>query len=432
LNILKKELNSNLQVLNIALSNVELPTINVAQLKRSKDEWVKFGDKNLYPNMLIDLVSKSTVHQAFIEKKRELIVSEGFSYSDNIAPFLENINEYGETVNDLHAMVAADVAIHETMSVFVRYNKQKTKILALDFCDTSFVRPDKNLDAFGRIQGYWVCADWSNTRDNTPVYYEAFNTKNIQETTQLWHFKKHSYGQPFYANVSYSSGINYIFAQEKLSVFLVNTIENGFYSSAIVEITAQMTPDQKRKFVADFTSKNTGADNAGKITFIINEQQGSVKVSPLSASDNTNIINTVRNICLAEIATAHRANPSIAGISAEASGFNSEGALSAQEMKKFFDVIRGLQLPFLKFIKRVIEFNGSTEYDLDITTSASMSEEMDAMMKMDLIKAEVIASEYGYTREDVKRSVLDDEDIADEIAEDSLDEIEDTASASIE
>jgi hypothetical protein len=423
---LKKELNNNLQVLNIALSNVKIPTINIAQLKRTKDEWVKYGDRNLYPNYLIELVNKSSVHQAFIEKKRELMTSEGFVYSENLAPFLERINEYGETINDIHAMVAGDAAIHETMSVFVRYNKQKTKIVSLDFCDTSFVRPDKNLDGFGRIQGYWVCADWSNTRDNEPKYYERFNTENINETTQLWHFKKHSYGQPFYANVSYSSIINYIEAAEKLSVFLVNTIENGFYSSAIVEITAQMTDEQKRKFVADFTSKNTGAENAGKITFIISEQQGAVKVTPLSASDNTNIINAVRNICISEISTGHRGNPSIAGISAEASGFNSEGALSKQEMKKFYDVIRGLQLPFLKFVKSVIEFNGITEYELDITQSASMSDEMDENLKADLIKAEVIAAEYGYTRDDIKPSVLADEDVEDVIAEDRLDDIEDT------
>jgi hypothetical protein len=427
---LKKQnntLNNGLQVLNIALSDVELPTINVANLKRSKDNWVSFGKNNQFPNELIKLLSKSTVHQALIEKKRELIVSEGMSYSENIAPFLEAINEYDETIDDIHEKCASDAAIHETQSVFVRYNRQKTKIIALDHCDTSFVRPDKNLDQFGRVQGYWICADWSNTRDNTPFYVEVFNPNNINETTQLWHYKKHSHGQPFYANVSYSSALNYIEAAERLSIFLVNIINNGFYSSAIVEVNAQMTDDQKRKFVADFTSKNTGAENAGKITFIISENKGSVTVTPLSNSDNTNIINAIRNICIAEIATGHRCNPSVAGVSPDQTGFNSEGALSKESMRQFYDVIRGLQLPFLKFVRRVIDFNGVSEYELDITTSASMSDEMDSMMKMDLIKAEVIAGEYGYSRNDIKPSVLADEAVEDEIAEQKEDIITDDA-----
>lgn len=385
---------------SISLSVAEMPEINPAKLRKSKDAWVPWGKRNRYPDELLEASKKATIHQSFIQKKRELIQSEGFSFSDDIRPFMELVNEYGESANDLLDAIAVDLSVLETFAVMVRLNKLRTKIVALDYVDSSKVRCDKNLDQYGRVPGYWVSADWTNLRDNPPVYYPAFDPVGNKATTQLFYYRKRALGQPFYPEVSYASALNYVESSHKLSVFLTNTINNGFFSSAIVEINGnEATPEQRERFVENFVNRHAGSENAGKLVFIWTAQPGSVKINPIAASDVTPMLDAARQICLSEICTAHGGNPILVSVMPDGSSLGSDGKLYNTSLQIFYNtVIRQFQKPILSFLERVLDFNGYKEYELEIMSSALL---MDEMMRTDLLKPESYISDYGYSVEDL-------------------------------
>lgn len=415
--------NKTAQVFNIALAEVKLPEINPNQLKRSQEDWVKYGDKNNFPDYLIAAQKKATVHSSFINTKQGLIKAEGITYSDNIAPFLEQINEELETANDLLDQVATDLSVLETFAVQVRYNKLKDKIVALDYIDSSKVRPSKTLDERGRVQGYWLCADWTNVRENVPVYVERFNPQKITSTTQLFFYHKRALGQPFLPEISYASALNFIELSYELSKYALNTVFNGFFASAIMNVKAPMTDEQKQAFTSQVKNSFTGSENAAKLMVVVSEDENSVNVTPISTTDNTPLFNSLRKTVIEEICSAHRGQGILAGVQNEGSSLGSDGKLYNTALKVYDrNVIRPLQKSFLTFLERVLNFNGATEYELEITSTGIIKDTtLDNMFLQDVIKAEVLAAEMGYTPEDIKPEVLEAPELPEvEPAEDVL------------
>ncbi|WP_299988735.1 hypothetical protein [uncultured Pontibacter sp.] len=395
-------------VYNIKLAEVKMPTINLTQLKYSPNPWVDYGNRNLWPDYLIKLIPASTVHQSFLNKRAELILSEGLTYSDNIASFLENINEEGNTADELLELVANDLAPLETFAVVVRYNKLKNKIVALDYLDSSKVRVDKNLDELGNVQGYWVSADWSNLPMNQPVYFEKFNPNKVKETTQLYFYHKRTAGNPFYPVISYASALTYIEMAYEVGKFALNDVLNGFFGSGLLNIKANMTDEQKAEFITKITSSFTGSENASKLMTTISEDVDAVTLTPLNSTDNSDKVVTRRDVYVAEISTAHRGNPIVAGVTPDGSSLGSDGKLYRDSLEIYYNtVIRQLQKPFITFLSRVLNFNGFADFELDITSSAMMTNTEVPVWKMDFLKPEVWLSEQGYTPEDILDSLKD-------------------------
>ncbi len=386
-----------------------MPTVNLTNLRYSTNAWVNYGDNNFWPDFLIKLVPFSTVHQSFVNKRAELILSEGLSYSDDIAPFLENINQEGQSADDLLELVANDLSVLETFAVVVRYNKLKNKIVAVDYLDSSKVRVDKNLDELGNVQGYWASADWTNTTINTPVYYERFNPNNINQTTQIFFYHKRALGNPFYPLVSYASALTYIMMANEVGKFALNDVLNGFFGSALLNVNAPMTEDQKAEFITKTTKAFTGAENASKLMVTVTEDAEAITLTPLNATDNADKVVTRREVNVSEISTAHRGNPIVAGVTPDGSQLGSDGKLYRDSLEIYYNtVIRQLQKPFINFMERVLDFNGYTDYELEITSSALMTNSEVPAWKMDFLKPEVWLSEHGYSKEDILDSHIDE------------------------
>ncbi|TXK23320.1 phage portal protein [Pontibacter qinzhouensis] len=414
---------SSPSVFNVQLAEVRMPSINLTQLKYSVNPWVNYGDKNLWPEYLIKLITYSTVHQSFINKRSKLIYSEGLSYSDNISEFLENLNEEGGTADNLLEIVSTDLSVLETFAVVVRYNRMKDKIVAIDYLDSSKVRVDKNLDVLGNVQGYWISADWTNPTVNKPQYFEKFNPNNINETTQVYFYHKRATGNPFYPIISYASAIHFIEMAYEMGKFSLNDILNGFFGSALLSITANMTDEQKAEFMAKIKAGFTGSENASKLLTVISEEINSVTLTPLNPTDNTDKVASRKKVAVDEISTAHGGNPIVAGVTMDGSTLGSDGKLYRDALEIYYiDVIRHYQKPFISFIRRVLDFNGYSDYELEITSSALMTDTEVPAWKMDYLKPEVWIAEQGYSTEDILPELINgagDVENPDEVTDDT-------------
>ena len=392
----------------IDLAEVKLPTVNLNQVRHSAHDWVLYGDKNLFPKFLNDSVRKSENHSAFIHLRENLLKGSGLSYSDNIKPFLEALDEDGTTIEDLWADWSSDMAVQETFACFVRYNKARTKIVALDYLDTSLVRPSKTfqLDTEGnstsQVSGYWVCQDWSNWTMYPPVFYERFSAAKPAETTQVFFYRKRGKGQPFFPEITYASCLNYVQMEYEMSKYGLNAMLNGFFGSAIMNVKASMNDEQKQQFTQSVTRTFTGSENASKLMVVVSEAEDSVKVTPLSAGDNTPMLQALSDKAQQAISSAHRGNPALAGIQVSA-GFGSDSALLRTAQEQFYsNVIRSLQKPMEAFLKKVLKFNGVTEYDFAVGSLNLVSETTPDWFLQQYVKPEVLAAKYGFKVEDLR------------------------------
>lgn len=401
----RNKINKISDTYTVNLAEVKIPEINPNQVRMSPNKWVHYGDSNMFPDFLMKSVKKSTNHSAFISLRENMIKGAGLTYSDNVKEFLENLDEEGQTLEDILEDVATDLSIMETFAIAIRYNKTRDKIIYLDYIDSSKVRPAKieqtpeeiAAGVLPAIQGYFVCADWSDINRNTPRYYEKFNPNDVNDTTQLFFYHKRANGQPYLPEISYASALNYIEMEYQMSKYGLNSMLNGFFASAILQLNASLSDEQKERFKQSVNANFQGTDNASKLMVVVSETKDSVQITPISTGDNTPMLKALEEMAEAAICTAHRGQPVLAGIQSTGSTLGSDGKLIKTAQELFYNnVIVHLQKPILSFMKKVFRFNGITDYQLDIQSVNLVSEDIPDWFLQDYVKPEFLAAKWGF------------------------------------
>lgn len=409
------------QVRSIDLAHVELPRFEQAQIRSSRELWVEYGSNNLFPDFLIECVQKSSRHSAYLNLRENAIKGGkvGPTYSADVKDFMENIDGVGGTLRKLIDSWAVDLAILETFAAFVRYNK-KGEIAAIDYLDSSKVRvakvvaspEDLATGVAPDLHGYYVSDDWSDTQRNKPVYYEKFNPfpRNAKgdivvptASTQLFYYRKRTLKQPYYPHVSYISCLNYVLAQEQLSLYGLNRLLNGMLAASIIHMVAPGMDDEEQSLLKRrFQDKYSGAENSGKSILVTAENENqTLKVIPLTEGDNTELIESIRTQAESAIDVAHRCRPELVGVPTSG-GLASDGSSIGPSMEVFQNnVINALQAAILDFVNDVLRFNGYSGYELDIAENVLVKELSPQWFEEANIKRESLARKYGWKDSDL-------------------------------
>jgi hypothetical protein len=398
-------------VLNLA--EVVKPRLKLQIIDNSYLPYIEYGLDNRWPMYLVESVSKSPRHQAYINLRKNGIAGgkRGVTYSDNLKEFMENVDCNGTTFDEVLKDWARDMAILETFACMVRYSKDRKSIAAIDYLDSTKVRAKRIIQTPeqiengepGYIEGYYVSNDWSNLTKNPARYFPKFNPypRNangkpmpVQNSTELFFYHEKVNGQDYLPEVSYASALNLIEADKELTKFGLNTMHNGVFASCVVEMKATgATPEEKRRHKQNFTNELTGTENNSKMMFVISDSGDTVKVTPFNTLDPTSQLEWLQKYIGQGIDTAHRCQPAIAGVQNEGSTLGSDGKLVTTSQKQFnTNVIGPLQAPIISFIDKVLKFNGYTDYKFKIHLP-ELLEAPDFLLQR--MYTEDIAADYG-------------------------------------
>ncbi len=81
------------------------------EFKEKKGEgYIQYGDRNDYPNYLVDLFNKSAKHNAIIKSKVHYITANGWTGSEAAKPYIDKINRM-ESLEDLTRKVSLDAEL---------------------------------------------------------------------------------------------------------------------------------------------------------------------------------------------------------------------------------------------------------------------------------------------------------------------------------
>ena len=107
-------------------NNLGTPNINEAF---GRNEWIQFGDDNLFPQSLIRIYQNSSpLHTGIIKKKVDMIAGLGFNPIASLQPFLDN-SFSKEDLNQIIYKCGFDLVIFGGFYLFrSQSEKEKSKI----------------------------------------------------------------------------------------------------------------------------------------------------------------------------------------------------------------------------------------------------------------------------------------------------------------
>ena len=355
---------------NILSINLETQTAPTIQEVRGRD-YIEYGTedwRNLYPQFLIDLYYSSSTHAAIINQTAEIIAGEDLVAKEEDAinletyvklkKFLRHANS-NESLHQVIKKVAFDFKLQGAYALHIVWNRERTEIVELYHVPVERVRAGRP-NELGKIDTYFISADWANTRTNKPYPVAAFNVNDRTSGSQLLYTGSYSPNMDVYHTPDYIAGCNWALVDQRVAEFHLNNIENGFSGSYFISFANGVpTQEERRQIEQSLTDKFVGAANSGKFILTFSDDKTRTpEITPISVSDADKQYLALQELLVSNICAAHRiTSKTLMGIDT-ANGFSS----NADELinaANFYQntVVRGFQLNILNTLQTIFSVN---------------------------------------------------------------------------
>lgn len=298
-----------------AFEALDLPNVKEVRGK----EYMYYGEKNLFPQQLIELYDSSAMHHTAIQAIKDGIIGDGIDIIGG-----EYINSKGETVDEVFEKIALDYAIYNGYSVNVVWNKEGTRIAEIYHLPFANIRSGKQNEE-DEITEYFYSSDWANVRKYKPVAYRAYDATDNKgdNASQIYYCFNYTPGNDVYPLPAYVGALNDIELDSRVSRFHNANISNGLAPSMFVQFRNGIpTPEERRMIYNEIEDTFTGQDNAGRFFLAFSEPGKELEVTPIENANDDYYI-TLEERISSRILTAHRiTSPLLLGIK-DSAGFSS-------------------------------------------------------------------------------------------------------------
>ena len=390
---------------NILSIDLESQYSPIIQEVRGRD-YIEYGTedwKNQYPSFLIDLYYNSSTHAAIINATSEMIAGEDIITVDedtNLDKFVE-LKQFIAHVNskeNLHQVikkVAFDFKLQGAYGLHLIYNAERTKIVEIYHVPVERVRAGRP-DAFGKVDTYYISADWGNTRQNKPYAIPAFNLKDRTSPSQLLYTGLYSPNMDIYYTPDYVAACNWALIDQKVSEFHLNNIQNGFSGSYFISF-ANGVPTQEERLQIErrLAEKFGGSSNSGKMILTFSDDRNRVpEITPISVSNADKQYLALQELLVQNILTGHRVtSPMLMGIKSDTGLGNNADELNSAANFYLNTVVKPFQTHILHTLRTILEVNQLNlplEFvQLKPITTRFTNQDLMAVMTQDEIREEL-------------------------------------------
>lgn len=332
--------------------------------KSSPFGWVNWGQKNNYPELLLNLYNQSPTHRACINFGVQSIFGNGVDYAkmqlngDEVAP-----NPY-QTWDEIIKNIALDFMLYGSYAIQIILNKDG-KTFSFFHMPIDKVRWPE-YDEEGNINYYWICSDWSSTSTNKPFIIDAFNKENRIEKGKpyLYVHRQYSPALQYYTQPHYQAGIKAIQAEIEYVNYDLRTTVNGFTPSGMLVLNEVETDEQRQGIIDNVQRLFQGSDNANSvmITFRSNVDENKPEFVPFVAnSGNINLFDSANQRTVSRILASHQIpNASLVGMpDIGNTGFASE-ADKLETAYQLYNKLTGNanRMSVIKTLNMMLQMNG--------------------------------------------------------------------------
>ena len=250
--------------------------------KGASGGYIEFGDRNDYPQYLLELYNKSAKHNAIIKGKVNYIIGNGWTApeTDVVAnEFIKQPNPY-ESLDDLTRKVSTDIEVFGGAYLEIIWSMVGGQLTSVSHIDYTKVRTNKDNTQF------WYKYNW-NDRKETPVVVNKFNTQ-LRQGRQILYLKEYRPGLDTYALPGWMGALNYVESDIEVSRHVLGNAQTGFSASKMITLTnGDPTPDEKRNIERRFHDRFTGSDGKKIILSFTDDPARKPIVDDLGTSDLT-------------------------------------------------------------------------------------------------------------------------------------------------
>jgi hypothetical protein len=320
-------------------------------------KWVLNGEKNSYPDYVIDRKIGSPTNGSILEVFGELLYGKGLAVKDSEKVY----EELGEIFPKREQRKCLDdyLTFGYYFMQILRSKGTDKKVAKILHLPAEKMGRDK-MDENGDINGAWYCDDWANTYKNKPKFIPEFKGK-LDQPLMVKSVVPHQQGQTYFSLPGYVQALQYAEMEEEISNYCINHIKNGLSFGYIINFNngGNLTPEQKNEVEAMIKAKLAGSSNAGKFILSFNDsKEAEVSVVPLEVSDAHSQWEFLNVLSATKIITAHGAFPNLFGIN-DGGGF----ANNADELDVQSRLVQDYQISpkqnfFIDELAELLELNG--------------------------------------------------------------------------
>ena len=363
---------------NLININLEYSTAPQIQEARGKN-WIEYGTddyKNLYPNFIIDLYYNSGTHSAIINATAQMIAGQDITAKETdsvelnakLENFFRNANSK-ETLHEVIKKCAFDFKLQGGFALNVIYSKsgQVAEVYHVPVERLRVGLPN----AMGRVDKYYISADWSNIRRNKPQEVAAFNPLDRTTPSQILYTGLYSPNMEMYYTPDYSSACNWALIDQKVSEYHLGNIERGFSGSYFINMNNGVpTAEERLQIERSIEKKFTGSGNAGKFVLSFSDSKDrAAEITPIDVSNADKQYLALQELLVQNIMTGHRVtSPMLLGVKTEGQLGGRDELMQAFEIYQN-TVVKPYQEHILKTLEKILLVN-DIQADLQIVQSS--------------------------------------------------------------
>lgn len=309
---------------------------------------VSFDIDNLYPDRVLDYVSKSPTQSAILQN---LI---GYIYSMGLKNWESGVIEepsLGHTWDELVKACITDYVYFNAFAIEVIPNEIGDKF-SFFHIPVMQVRCGQ-YNEYNQIEEYYLSSDWTiNSWTSRKVKkIKAWGIETPQKgESYLMYIREYKPNQYYYALPSYISAMNWIMADASIAKFTNNFISNNMSAGKVISFPEDIDDERKDELYEAIAQCFGGAENAGSTLVLFGEGGVMPTVTTMETKDS-DLYKDVHDMVIRALCTANQiTNPNLLGIH-DSSGFSSQ---SEEMITAYTLYLNTVVIPKRNFILRTL------------------------------------------------------------------------------
>ena len=351
--------------------------------------WIDFGADNLMPNYYLGLMSRSSIHNAILKGKAQMIGGNGFNkdaMSNEGLNFL--MNPYNELdLDEILARCSYDLEVFGAFALNIIWSKDRTRIAEIAYISPQRLRIAVPNKKYPNVEEYYLCEDWENWRKKEVVKYPGFSIRDRKSASQILYVKEHRPGRYFYGEPEYTSAARWIELDYEVSYYHLSNIQNGFSPSLMINYVSDIPSDEEMDLLIRRTDREyKGAGSAGKVIYTFSRDKDSAPIiTPIEPNSSDERFLQLNDQLTQGVFTGHRVtNPAIFGVRDKGGLITNKSDLldSLEAFQSMY--ITPKQRMIEKELQRLMSING-------ITDKIEIAEYEMKFSKVDLTVADIMS-----------------------------------------
>ena len=350
------------------LNFVELSHYNIPHLvEKPNQDWISFGEDNLYPNYLLELFLGSAINGALIKSIGAMIYGEGLHATniDESEATKESwlrlnellINSPDDVLKDL----AMDLKLFGGCYVNVIWSRDRQSIAKIAHIGAQYIRSGKMID--GEVDTYYYSSDWEQCKKASykPRPYKAFSTTDRTQASQILMIRDKNPALFYGFAPDYVASTDYIQLDLEIAQFHLANISNGMFPSMAINFANGVPTQEERATIErQIQQKFSGSGNSGRILISFNDgKETAPEIVPINTNDASESYQFLSKEVVNKVLSGHRVtSPLLFGIRAEGGGLGS----NADELRDSYSLFNNtVILPFqnilLNGLNKIFQIN---------------------------------------------------------------------------